>query len=347
MKPVKSNRYIEFIDFARGFSILAIVMFHYLMGPTSGWIGKAINLGGAGVHTFIILSGFGLGLSCYGGDFSASRFYKRRFYKILIPYYLLVTLIFTLNHYFPLYPSDGLYAYLGHLFGYKMFDSSIFGSFGYPLWFLSVIIALYLFFPVLIAINAKSGHLRLVIMMTLVSLVYWSAIIGLNVAHIDVYHNFFLKYLWEFSVGFGFATLYMERGYKFWDQKIYSLVIIAILGIGLLGVLAVLWGDTGKVVNDIPAAFGFTAIVALTYKLGGRLSPVLVRSLCYIGTISYELYLVHAVIMAMIIAVFFKNTGAVPYALIPIIFSLAVFVAILYKKIITTIRRSTTRRVEH
>ena len=79
----------EFIDFGKGFSILTIVIYHYL-GTLSlpGIWSKAIMLGGTGVHLFIFLSAFGLMMT---SNNSLLDFYIRRFTKILLPYYIFIT----------------------------------------------------------------------------------------------------------------------------------------------------------------------------------------------------------------------------------------------------------------
>ncbi|MBN1804781.1 MAG: acyltransferase family protein [Sedimentisphaerales bacterium] len=119
---------LGYIDFAKGFAILSIVVFHYCQPYVSGIFSKAIMIGGTGVHLFFVLSGFGLGLSSKVGAFS---FYKKRFVKILIPYYVIILIIYVINIIHPVYKDDGLYALCGHLFFYKMFDKNIIGSFGY------------------------------------------------------------------------------------------------------------------------------------------------------------------------------------------------------------------------
>ena len=162
---------IEFLDFAKGFAILTIVFYHYLSTSATGLMSKAIMLGGTGAHMFIILSGFGLTL--YSSSYSPLQFYKRRFYKILLPYYFFVTFLFGINQFYPFFPNNGLYAYFGHIFAYKMFDNSIIGSYGSHLWFISVIIQFYLAFPFLIRIKARLGDKYFVILTSLLSMLYW------------------------------------------------------------------------------------------------------------------------------------------------------------------------------
>ena len=132
---------IEFLDFAKGFAILGVVLYHYLSSSTSGVLQRATQLGGAGVHLFLMLAGFGLALA--SAPVSWGAFYRRRFVRILVPYYLVVTVLFVVNLFRPYFPGDGLYAYAGHIFLFKMFDGRIFMSFGSVFWFISVLVALF------------------------------------------------------------------------------------------------------------------------------------------------------------------------------------------------------------
>jgi peptidoglycan/LPS O-acetylase OafA/YrhL len=102
---------IGYIDFAKGFAILAIVCFHYLQPFAKGFMAHAIMFGGSGVHLFFILSGFGLALSSQN---TTLDFYTRRGRKILIPYFISVSLIAAVNVFVPIY-DDRVYAFGGHL----------------------------------------------------------------------------------------------------------------------------------------------------------------------------------------------------------------------------------------
>lgn len=52
---------IEIIDYLRGFSIFTIVLMHLIQSyPIPQIIRTASSFGGAGVHVFILCSGFGL-----------------------------------------------------------------------------------------------------------------------------------------------------------------------------------------------------------------------------------------------------------------------------------------------
>ena len=87
---IKRKR-LDIVDFLRGFSIFTIVLMHLVQCyPLPGFLMKASSMGGAGVHVFILCSGFGLYLSSLYNPMKYGRFLKRRFTKVYIPYVLVV-----------------------------------------------------------------------------------------------------------------------------------------------------------------------------------------------------------------------------------------------------------------
>ena len=82
---------LEVIDFLRGFSIFTIVLMHLLQSyPIPPFLMAASSFGGAGVHVFILCSGFGLYLSYLNKPLTYSQFLKRRFLKVYLPYIIII-----------------------------------------------------------------------------------------------------------------------------------------------------------------------------------------------------------------------------------------------------------------
>jgi peptidoglycan/LPS O-acetylase OafA/YrhL len=330
---------IGFLDFARGFAILTIVVYHFLMHwaqARGGLWPKAIMVGGSGVHLFIIMSGFGLYLSI--SAFSTGSFFRRRFVKVLLPYYLIITVIFLVNFIYTLYLGCGLYAYLGHIFWYKMFDESIVASFGAQFWFLSMIVQFYLVFPLLwYAQKRLNNNFVFVMLATLVSVIYWIVVAKSGVASLRIYNSSFLQFLWEFCLAMALADAFKRRNYRFWEQKPLTLGAVAVGGMGLMAVLALKGGDMGRVFNDIPAALGYTAVAAIAYLLFKKVGMLLVRFFNYLGGISYELFLVHIFVADIYLRVVFGSTSNV-FALLSAI-PLAIAGAHLYRMLCTRLFR--------
>ena len=74
------------VNFLRGYSIFTIVIMHLVgMLGISGIWEKAAAFGGAGVHVFILCSGFGLYLSYLSKPLGYIAFLKKRFTRIYMP----------------------------------------------------------------------------------------------------------------------------------------------------------------------------------------------------------------------------------------------------------------------
>lgn len=284
----KSER-IEFIDFAKGFAISTIIVMHLVMRLPLSNLGKnLVAFGGTGVHLFIFLSGFGLVFSGYR---SFSHFIKRRLMRILVPYYICVTFIFLFNQFVPVY-KDGLYAYLGHIFLFKMFDERIIGSFGYPFWFISTIVQLYLLFPLLDGIRSRFGKNVLLLSGFCVSAAWWIFIFVQNLYHYRVWNSFCFQYLWEFCLGMYFAQAYHADKYKFWEPKNTLLVFVWAGSLLVSGIMVWQFGEAAKVFNDIFVFLAYGSFVIMSFMFfasGSNGRKILLK----IGLVSYQLYLIH------------------------------------------------------
>jgi len=305
---------IDYIDFAKGFAILTIVIFHYLQPYTSGILSKAIMVGGAGVHLFFVLSGFGLGLS--SRQLNAPLFYKKRFFKVLIPYYFVILLIFSINLVYPLYSNDGFYALGGHIFLYKMFDETIMDSFGYHFWFISTIVQFYLFFPLISAWQQREKSItRFLIVSFLVSLCYWIFLGICKLYDQRIFNSFFLQYLWEFNLGIVFGKLYILKGKEFWRQNKIILLTISLLSFSLVAILVLWGGNLGKVFNDPFSSSGFLCASAFLYSVLENKLDFIKRGIVFVGKISYEMYLVHMLVFllanAFLSKIILVNTNAI------------------------------------
>ena len=138
------------IDFLRGYSILTIALMHLLMGNVTGILSKATAFGGAGVHVFILCSGFGLYLSYLKKPLRYTDFLNRRFIKVWVPYAIAVLLWGTWY-----LISNGIFPVkevASHLLLYKMFSTELDTSLCYPYWFISTIMQFYLFWPLIVKV---------------------------------------------------------------------------------------------------------------------------------------------------------------------------------------------------
>lgn len=326
---------IELIEFLKGYSILTIVIFHYLQ--TFHWqnlAGKLIFFGGTGVHLFILLSGFGLYFSYLHKPIPFSKFLKKRISKVYVPYIIIVLISAFITMFIPIYKGS-LYALFGHIFLYKMFDESIIGSYGYPLWFISMIIQFYLmFYPILWIKNKMKLNFFLIISFV-ISIIWIIFIILSGKDEFRIWNSFFLKYLWEFNLGIYLAQKFKENNYKLnFRLNKWKILIIGISSCLLYAILALKVGTVGKMVNDFPALLGYSFIAIWIYQIRLRFINQFVF---YISKISYSLYLLHTLII-MLVKYYFVNVWH-PIILF-ISFILSIIISKLYQNATNSLYRT-------
>ena len=288
---------IEVIDFLKGYSILTIVLYHYFQGiELSPVFAKAIHFGGTGIHTFIFASGFGLYLSHLQKPIPYPQFLKKRFTRIYIPYIIVVTLIALISLFIPIYENNWN-NYFSHLFLYKMFDGDLIGTYGYQLWFISTIIQFYLVFFLIVKLRQwLPGNIFLLVGL-LIS--YGWATISL-VLHKEDYRNwnsFFLMFIWEFMLGMYCAEIYLKKGYKFWKIRKPYLIGIAITGLLIYSMMAILGGRFGKAFNDLPALFGYAALCIFIYELKIKWIN---QFILFTAKLSFSIFLIHFLILDLL-----------------------------------------------
>lgn len=297
-----NKRRLEVVDFLRGFSIFTIVLMHLVQSyPLPCFLIKASSLGGAGVHVFLLCSGFGLYLSSLYKPLDYRQFLKRRFSKVYVPY-LIVVLISAL--YFGLICNqDVLMQLLGSVFLFKMFVPSLECAFGGQMWFVSTIIQFYLFWPFIVKLFKinRGGQIALLISLT------WATFTSLTgLADERIWNSFFLQYLWEFVLGMWLAKVYFEHPEKITVPNLPILFLMMIIGLGLTGV-AGFAGGMWKSYNDIPSLIGYMSMALIVYKVGVRWIN---RFFEYTNKVSYEWYLIHI----LIFSIYFKFAkGVLPY----------------------------------
>lgn len=283
------------VDWLRGYSIFTIVLFHLLQNyPLPGWFEKAISFGGAGVHVFILCSGFGLFLSYLGKPLNYGAFLKRRFTKVYLPFVLVVCLSFLI----PYAPGHGdWYALLGNVFLFKMFDNSINDAFGGQMWFISMIFQFYLCFPVIVAFFSKiKGWKKRILIAVLISL-SWATLTGyLGKADVRTWNSFFLQYLWEFVLGMEIARRYFKDPDFLRLPSKSILIVSGLVGIGLVGYSGMA-GGVWKLYNDIPSLIGYLSLGLFFYSLKiGWFN----RFFVYTNRFSYEWYLIHILVFHLV-----------------------------------------------
>lgn len=335
-KTTKQNTYgqrLELIDFLKGYSMFTIVIFHYLqVFEMPKKLEQLISFGGTGVHLFILISGFGLYLSHLKNPLSFKFFIRKRFSKIYIPYILIVLLSALISIILPIY-YNSLYALLGHVFLFKMFDEAIIGSYGYPLWFISLIFQFYIAFHLLVKFKNRTKDAVFITISLVISLLWILLVLYLGKQDERVWSSFFLQYLWEFALGIVLAKLFYENRIKIQFNKKWYLILIGTISCLIYGLLAIKSNSIGKLVNDIPALIGYTSIAIFIYSLS---SSIVTNLFLRIGKYSFSIYLLHKLILLIILQISpISNTIVNVSVSLLVCFILAVFyqqfIGLLYK----------------
>ena len=290
----------ELISYSKGIAILGIILFHLISGyfgylPV---IGKASSFGGAGVHVFIVCSGFGLMYSYIRKPLNFVSFIKKRFVKVYLPYIIVVLIAFLLPNVYSRVPNRYM-ALLSHIFLFKMFVPAFTNSFGFQFWYISTIIQFYLVFTLLAKLLNKLGHKKFLIICCTTSFI-WAVIVSLlGFTENRVWNSFFLQYLWEFAIGMILACEYAQTNTLKVEQisipKIFAVTLISFIIYSILSII----GGFLKVFNDPFSLVAFGGMCLLLYRL--RFLPSFVN---FTSRISYEIYLTHVLIYRLLFEVY-------------------------------------------
>lgn len=327
------NKKLEVVDFLRGFAIFTIAMMHLVQGSLEGVLNKAASFGGAGVHVFILCSGFGLYLSHLRKPLGYGEFLKKRFAKIYWPY--AVAVVAWVAWFFARSGELPWREGLSHLLLYKMFSTELDVSLCYPYWFISTIVQFYICWPLVVSLaRVGGGNLRLtddglwikdsadaitwkgVLISGLISLAWATVVSLLGYEDMRPWGSCFLQYLWEFVLGMWLAQKYASTmtitmtktcavdkasiGSILVDPKLLKwwwLLAGAMVGVGLTGFMG--WkGGILKLYNDIPSLMAYLSCLLMVYKLGIK---YINKFFVWASGFGYELYLVHSLVYSIII----------------------------------------------
>lgn len=315
----------DYISFAKAFAIVTIVVYHFCMLiEMPDFLSRVAGLGGGGVHLFIFASGFGLYLSKYS---TYKIFLKRRFSKVLYPYYLAVTFIFLFNYFWKIFDDD-FTAYLSHIFLFKMFFEKYDTSFGGQFWFISTIIQLYLVYPLLLKVVNLLNPFLCLFGFIVISILYSLTISYLGYGELRVVNSFFIQYLWEFVLGMIVAKKGLIE--KVISIKWYILSIIALVAYSVMALLVLNFGSFGKNLNDLFSFIGYFSISVIIFKVVKKSSKTF-RAVIAFEKISYPLYLTHTFIFSLFFNFFFQKITLIH---LPIIITISFIFAYLFSLVL-------------
>jgi peptidoglycan/LPS O-acetylase OafA/YrhL len=284
---------LELIDFLKGYSIFTIVVYHLLQRfDFQDLMEKGISFGGSGIHVFILCSGFGLYLSHLNKPMKYGDFLKRRFFKVYLPFIMLVFLTAAIP--FTYTGNDRGMVVLSNVFLFRMFNEHYINAFGGHLWFVSMILEFYLFFPILSKAVSKGKPLAHILIALLISVGWSIVVVLLGKTGTRIWDSFFLQFLWEFVLGMEIAKWYKSTSGTLRLPTFAPLLLGCILGIGIMGYTG-MKGGTLILFNDIPTLFGYLSLSLLIYSLNIKW---LNHFFIYTCDFSYEWFLTHILLFS-------------------------------------------------
>ena len=305
----KPGRY-EFMSVLRLLSLMGVVYYHtlvtlYLQGIRQKdtieamYANVNMNFPAIGVGLFLMLSGGGLMMSSKKkADFSVKDFYKGRFLRILIPFYISYIVysiyLFLIGFEFPVYfesltgvkpsPLCFIFTLLG-MDGYL----SIFNIPTFTLmlgeWFLGCLIPMYIVFPLLRKCIMKNRNLTLIIA-TIYYIIALATYRYMPWAEVPSYNNFTIK-IYDFILGM-FLVEVMDRIPK-WTAAIG----VALLGFYLLYPAKLPIDMTPSIVIlAVGTFFIFLALEGLFKKM-----PHFMKVVNVLSAYSYTYFLFHHIVI--------------------------------------------------
>ena len=300
----------EFMSVLRLLSLMGVVYYHtlvtlYLQGIRQRdtieamYANVNMNFPAIGVGLFLMLSGGGLMMSSKKkADFSVKNFYKGRFMRILIPFYISYILysiyLFLIGFEFPVYfesltgvkpsPLCFIFTLLG-MDGYL----SIFNIPTFTLmlgeWFLGCLIPMYIVFPLLRKCIMKNRNLTLIIA-TIYYIIALATYKYMPWAEVPSYNNFTIK-IYDFILGM-FLVEVMDRIPK-WTAAIG----VALLGFYLLYPAKLPIDMTPSIVIlAVGTFFIFLALEGLFKKM-----PHFMKVVNVLSAYSYTYFLFHHIVI--------------------------------------------------
>lgn len=285
-------RNIELSDISRyrgelmGAAMLVIILFHVSLPRADMFYGLR-RIGNIGVDIFLFLSGMGLWFSWVKNQ-SIKRFFTRRYLRIY-PTWLVVASLFYVSDFFGAQRYSKTVAdVLGDVlinWDFWLHDEGTF-------WYIPATMMLYLFTPAYMTLIRRNPAFRFlpVMMMVWCVAVQWVAPIHATVGHIEIFWSRIPIYLIGINIGEA-----VRRNDTFRPSTLCIIVLTFVLSLGVCVYLEqVLHGRFPLFIERmvyIPLTItGILLLCRLFDVLPARVN----KWLAFVGTLSLEIYLVHA-----------------------------------------------------
>lgn len=319
--PTQPAVHLDYIDALRGAACLWVVAFHAnMMWPNQFLTGDLflshlwtgfVSAGTLGVNVFLVLSGFCLFWPMARKNdlaLSLSEFFRRRAWRILPPYYVVLLLSFLLTQ----WPETARFMERPnrlsdlplHLLMLHNLRSDTFFSIFPPAWSLALEFQLYLVFPLLVYLVRRGGiplMLGFAGGVTGIWIAFCAWRYGTTLPSGWSYPQWTVVYyslparLFEFALGVAGASLVArtKRIPARWVGVVGIAALSAFFGLGRWGPSALPSQNPifGVAVAALLVLLGYRAVGEI--GVAGRPLPVFFRPFIATGVFSYSLYLTH------------------------------------------------------
>jgi peptidoglycan/LPS O-acetylase OafA/YrhL len=185
----------------KGLAILAVVFSHvgYFLSSDQRFMFPFSILAGVGVNLFLFLSGYGISMSMLKKKLSPFQFYQKRFLKLLIPFWLVISIFFILDHFF-LHISYSWPYIVKSLLGFFP-RADLYHDINSPFWFITPIIFYYLIFPFIFSVRRPW-------LSAIIICIASSVILRLKLPVSEGVMNLYQTHFLAFPLGVAFASFF-------------------------------------------------------------------------------------------------------------------------------------------
>jgi peptidoglycan/LPS O-acetylase OafA/YrhL len=327
-KRVAKSEFV-WMDVLRGMAIIAIVIHHWLlfMPYENSKLSTLIHtIAGTFVHLFFVLSGCGLTISYFQKKhFSLGEWARRRFVKLVAPYWIIITVTFILVNLFHfVMPAFITKSYSWSvLLTYLTFSRNFYSppwELNPTFWFMPVILGLYILFPILVKTLEKYGAIVLLAISVLITYPSIYLFFGLSTDHQSSIPLFQLA---EFSLGMSLGYLQLFHPGYFGRLTDFRFLCLGFLLYTIAWAMATFL-EYGPSYDDLFTAAGIFLIALYAYRWMTKFSPrISARILTQFSKESYMIYLIHGpLILYLAKPIFIRSIGLETNSLMMIILSL-------------------------
>ncbi len=240
----------QFTNVSKGFALILLLWHHLFYElPESGFlVYQSAMLAKVCVAIYVVLSGYGLAESVKNRGLDIPLFFKKRFTKLYLNYWLIALIFIPPGIFFfarsleSVFGESPYYGLLVQMSGLHMFTDVGYG-YNPTWWFMSLIVALYVLFPFIYRALERFGVLVLLVAVAIYFVpipvlsdwifpfalgVYLSQKNGL----VGIFEWFYRQGLWRYELLFAltaFVAWYRQNGYLFDSLRIDPLFSILLI----------------------------------------------------------------------------------------------------------------------